>query len=143
MPPHRGEREPLPGAPLLPRLLVSPGLLGFRVLLCPSRLIPNALGIALSHLLFFMVFSLHFHGTLIWIKKLECVRQKASRALIHFCCHGGTNVFPSQLRRMGSAKDLPGFIFINISSLSTGAIASPSPWQGPRLCSSPSVPTSG
>lgn len=81
---------------------------------------PDALGAALSRSLFFLVFSLHFHVTLGWIQTSECVGQKASRASINFCCHGGTNVFHSHLSRTGPAKDAPGFIFLSISSLPMG-----------------------
>lgn len=68
---------------------------------------------ALSHSEFFMALSLHFHVTLCWVEKLECVEQKASRASINSCCRGGTNVLHSLLKRMGFGKALAGFIFIN------------------------------
>lgn len=90
-----------------------------------------------------MVFSLRFLVTLGWIKKLECVRQKALGLLIGFCCRGGTNVFPTCLRGTGSAEDPPRFIFISISGLSTGPSV-PCPRGGDCISrSSPDVPTPG
>lgn len=79
---------------------------------------------ALSHSGFFMAFSLHFHVTLCWIKKSECVEQKASRASINFCCRGGTNVLHSHLKRTAFVKALAGFISINMNR----TISSLSPW---------------
>ena len=113
------------------------------MLLSRSQLIPNDLGTALSHSVFVMVFSLYFAVTAGWMKKLEGVGQKASRALISYCCHGGTNVLPSCLGRMGSAADLPGFIFINISSLLTGPSGPCPHGGGTYLCASPRVPNPG
>lgn len=88
---------------------------------------------ALSHSEFFMALSLHFHVTLCWVEKLECVEQKASRASINSCCRGGTNVLHSLLKRMGFGKALAGFIFINRSN----SMGSSVPCPHGVSCSSP------
>lgn len=76
-------------------------------------------------------------------KEIGVCQAKGIKGITKFLLPWGTNMFPSHLRRTGSAKDPPGFILMNINGLSMGTSCL-RPHGGDRIsCSSPGVPTPG